>query len=148
MNIFIENIIKNKYTSMALGVIFILPGIIFSLSSGMSCSDNPDIFSADWHGHIFIIGMNVAEILGILLLLNGLIRKSAPPKQSDTARILPSLPKISRPTSMFWICLTIFICSLFIGLCIYQANRYTTYMGVIIDKYNGTKTIPKMVIKE
>jgi len=43
---------------------------------------------------------------------------------------------MEKPTLTFWICLTILVCAIIISLAICQANRYETYKGYIIDKYN------------
>lgn len=46
---------------------------------------------------------------------------------------------MKKPTSTFWICVSILIAGLFIAAAIYQANRYAvTWNGLIIDKYKGT----------
>lgn len=43
---------------------------------------------------------------------------------------------MKKPTSTFWICLSILIAGLIIGAAIYEANRYTTTRtGRVIDKY-------------
>jgi hypothetical protein len=46
---------------------------------------------------------------------------------------------MKKPTSTFWICLSILVAGLFISIAIYQANRYAynDYLNSVVDKYSG-----------
>ena len=137
-----EYIVKSQYVSIVMGIVFILPGVVFSQSSGMSCSDSPERFSPDWYSRLFIIGMNLTEALGVLLFVNGLFRKNTNLSYVNLATKPSKSPGLPKQTSTFWICFAIIVSSLIIGGSYYLINkdngRYKVDGALIIDTKTGT----------
>jgi hypothetical protein len=52
---------------------------------------------------------------------------------------------MKKPTSTFWICLSILVAGLFISIAIYQANRYEYDAPMIVDKYTGHIKVREMM---